>query len=141
MLNVVEPSGSPDVDEFTCEWLCIRVARKLKAADVIDVLADLFITRGTPGSIRSDNGPEFAAMQARQHGPAALLARLASARAGGDADNAAHAARHPRAKKISSTQASYALTFRLEHLLGVGHGDLKRLSASAPPLSPTLLKT
>ena len=49
------------VDEFTREALAIRVARNLKAADVIDVLADLFITRGTPTHIRSDNGPEFAA--------------------------------------------------------------------------------
>ena len=53
MLNVV--------DEFTRECLAIRVGRKLKATDVIDVLADLFILRGTPGHIRSDNGPEFAA--------------------------------------------------------------------------------
>ncbi len=37
------------------------VARKLKAADVIDVLSDLFILRGVPGHIRSDNGPEFIA--------------------------------------------------------------------------------
>ena len=50
------------VDEFTREVLAIRVARQLKAADVIDVLADLFITRGTPAYIRSDNGPEFAAI-------------------------------------------------------------------------------
>ena len=28
---------------------------------MIDVLSDLFILRGTPGHIRSDNGPEFAA--------------------------------------------------------------------------------
>ncbi len=49
------------VDEFTREALAIRVARQLKAVDVIDVLADLFITRGTPVHIRSDNGPEFAA--------------------------------------------------------------------------------
>lgn len=33
----------------------------LRSADVIDVLADLFIMRGIPGSIRSDNGPEFVA--------------------------------------------------------------------------------
>jgi hypothetical protein len=39
----------------------IRVGRRLKAADVIDVLADLFILRGIPGYIRSDNGPEFVA--------------------------------------------------------------------------------
>ena len=37
------------------------VARKLKAIDVIDVLSDLFILRGVPGHIRSDNGPEFVA--------------------------------------------------------------------------------
>jgi hypothetical protein len=37
------------------------VARKLKAIDVIDVLSDLFILRGIPGHIRSDNGPEFVA--------------------------------------------------------------------------------
>jgi hypothetical protein len=36
MLNVV--------DEFTHECLAIRVARKLKAAEVIDVLSDLFIS-------------------------------------------------------------------------------------------------
>lgn len=49
------------VDEFTRECLAIRVARKLKAVDVIDVLSDLFILRGVPGHIRSDNGPEFIA--------------------------------------------------------------------------------
>jgi transposase InsO family protein len=53
MLNVI--------DEFTHECLAIRVARKLKAADVIDVLSDLFILRGVPEHIRSDNGPEFVA--------------------------------------------------------------------------------
>jgi putative transposase len=54
------------VDEFTREALAIRVARKLKAADVIDVLADLFIMRGTPTHIRSDNGPEFAATAVKE---------------------------------------------------------------------------
>ena len=49
------------VDEFTRECLAIRVARKLKAIDVIDVLSDLFILRGVPGHVRSDNGPEFIA--------------------------------------------------------------------------------
>jgi len=53
MLNVV--------DEFTHESLAIRVQRKLKSIDVIDVLADLFVERGVPGHIRSDNGPEFIA--------------------------------------------------------------------------------
>ena len=49
------------VDEFTHECLAIRVARRLKAVDVIDVLSDLFILRGIPGHVRSDNGPEFVA--------------------------------------------------------------------------------
>ena len=38
-----------------------RDGRKLGSADMIDVLAGLFINRGTPGFIRSDNSPEFAA--------------------------------------------------------------------------------
>ena len=50
------------VDEFTREALAIRVARRLSASDVIDVLADLFLAQGTPLHIRSDNGPEFAAI-------------------------------------------------------------------------------
>jgi transposase InsO family protein len=49
------------VDEFTREALAIRVARKLGAADVIDVLSDLFVARGVPAHVRSDQGPEFVA--------------------------------------------------------------------------------
>ena len=59
-LNVVDDlilSLSKD----THECLAIRVARKLKSTDVIDVLSDLFILRGMPEHIRSDNGPEFIA--------------------------------------------------------------------------------
>jgi transposase InsO family protein len=37
------------------------VARKLKAVGVTDVLSDLFILRGIPSRIRSDDGPEFVA--------------------------------------------------------------------------------
>jgi transposase InsO family protein len=49
------------VDEFTREALAIRVARQLSSTDVIDVLADLFVGRGVPVHIRSDQGPEFIA--------------------------------------------------------------------------------
>ena len=38
----------------------------LKSTDVIDVLSDLFILRGVPGHIRSDNGPEFIAQAVRE---------------------------------------------------------------------------
>jgi transposase InsO family protein len=58
MLNVI--------DEFTRECLAIRVDRKLKSLDVIDVLSDLFILRGVPEHVRSDNGPEFIAKAVRQ---------------------------------------------------------------------------
>jgi putative transposase len=49
------------VDEFSREALAIRIARKLPSIDGIDTLADLFIARGTPTHIRSDQGPEFVA--------------------------------------------------------------------------------
>ena len=58
MLNVL--------DEFTRESLAMRVRRKLSSADVIDVPTNLFIVRGIPGYIRSDNGPEFVAAAVRQ---------------------------------------------------------------------------
>src|SRR5215217_6232267 len=53
----------PDVlDEFTHECLATRVARELKAIDVVDALSDLFLLHGAPGhELRSDNGPEFVA--------------------------------------------------------------------------------
>src|SRR5262249_8161383 len=47
--------------EVSPECFAIRVARKLKAIDVIAVLSELFILRGIPAYIRSDNGPEFVA--------------------------------------------------------------------------------
>ena len=54
------------IDEFTRECLAIRVGRRLRSADVIDVLSDLFILRGVPSFIRSDNGPEFVAKAVRE---------------------------------------------------------------------------
>ena len=43
----------------------IRVKRKLNSTEVIDALTDLFILRGAPAYIRSDNGPEFIAEAVR----------------------------------------------------------------------------
>lgn len=54
------------IGEFTRECTAIRVERKLKAFDVTGVLSDLFIQRGIPGHIRSDNGPEFIAKALRE---------------------------------------------------------------------------
>jgi hypothetical protein len=43
------------IDEFSRESLAIRVA----TTDVIDALCELFVLRGIPAHIRSDNSPEF----------------------------------------------------------------------------------
>ncbi|EBA14455.1 transposase orfB [Roseobacter sp. SK209-2-6] len=53
------------IDEHSRECLAIKVKRKLNSVDVIDALTDLFILRGAPAFIRSDNGPEFVAQAAR----------------------------------------------------------------------------
>ena len=53
------------LDEYSRECLAIRVKRKLNSTDVVDVLTDLFIMRGVPAFIRSDNGPEFVAKAVR----------------------------------------------------------------------------
>jgi transposase InsO family protein len=53
------------IDEYTRECLAIKVDRTLKAFDVIEQLADLFVARGTPDFIRSDNGSEFTALVVR----------------------------------------------------------------------------
>jgi len=57
MLNVI--------DEYTRECLAIDVARRLKFDDVPERLSHLFVRRGVPEHIRSDNGPEFTAMAVR----------------------------------------------------------------------------
>ena len=49
------------LDEFTRESLAIEVDRSIRAKDVILVLEYLFMVRGAPKFIRSDNGPEFIA--------------------------------------------------------------------------------
>ncbi len=53
------------LDEYSRECLAIRVKRKLNSTEVIDALTDLFILRGVPAYIRSDNGPEFIAEAVR----------------------------------------------------------------------------
>jgi transposase InsO family protein len=57
MLNII--------DEFTRECLAIEIGRKLSSTNVVDVLSQLFIERGVPEHIRSDNGPEFIAKRVR----------------------------------------------------------------------------
>ena len=54
------------VDEYTRECLALEVDRGMTSEDVLDVLRDLFVIRGVPKYIRSDNGPEFIAQAIRQ---------------------------------------------------------------------------
>ena len=51
------------IDEYTRECLVSHVARRIRSQDVILILADLFLQRGCPQFIRSDNGPEFIAKE------------------------------------------------------------------------------
>ena len=53
------------IDEYERECLAVKVARRLTSHDVVEVLTDLFIQRGVPVYIRSDNGPEFIAKRVR----------------------------------------------------------------------------
>ncbi len=58
MLNII--------DEYSRECLRILVKRHITSQDVIDQLFELFIFRGIPEHIRSDNGPEFTAKAIRR---------------------------------------------------------------------------
>jgi transposase InsO family protein len=49
------------IDEYTRESLAIKVERNLKTEDVQEILTELFIRKGIPEYIRSDNGSEFTA--------------------------------------------------------------------------------
>ena len=53
-------------DEYTRECLALEVDRSITAERVLDVLTNLFLTRGVPQHIRSDNGPEFIAQAIRR---------------------------------------------------------------------------
>ena len=53
------------IDEHTRESLAIIVKRRLNSMDVLLTLADLFIRKGVPDYIRSDNGSEFTARMIR----------------------------------------------------------------------------
>ena len=54
------------VDEYSRECLAIMVARRLWSTEVLETLAELFVTYGLPAHLRSDNGPEFTATLIRQ---------------------------------------------------------------------------
>ena len=49
------------INEYRWECLAIDVARRLASENALERLSDLFVRRGVPDHIRSDNGPEFTA--------------------------------------------------------------------------------
>ena len=55
----------PIVDEYTRECLSIDVGRRLNSEHVLARLAQLFVERGPPTSVRSDNGPACTATAVR----------------------------------------------------------------------------
>jgi len=63
-------------DEFTREGLALEVERSMTCGGVLDVLRELFITRGVPRHVRSDNGPEFIARVIRDYLQAAGVGTL-----------------------------------------------------------------
>jgi putative transposase len=54
------------IDEYSRECLAIVTKRSLKSGDVLEALENLFIDRGMPDHIRSDNGSEFTAIVVRE---------------------------------------------------------------------------
>lgn len=54
------------MDEFTRECLASEVAFSIKAHDVIELLRYLFLVRGCPAYLRSDNGSQFTARRVKQ---------------------------------------------------------------------------
>ena len=54
------------LDEYTRECLALEVERRMTARDVLAILTRLEAQHGTPGAIRSDNGPEFIARAVQQ---------------------------------------------------------------------------
>ena len=56
----------PMIDEYTRECLAMTVNCHITCWDVIDQLFQLFVLRGIPEYLRSDNGPEFTAREIRR---------------------------------------------------------------------------
>ena len=54
------------IDDASRECLALPVARRLHSEDVLAALAELFVTRGPPAHIRSNNGPETIAKAVQQ---------------------------------------------------------------------------
>ena len=54
------------IDEFTRECLASIPKRKWQHMQIVEILSDLFLSKGTPAYLRSDNGSEFTATKLRE---------------------------------------------------------------------------
>lgn len=54
------------VDDFTRQCVALEVDRSMTSGGVADVLIGLFVGRGVPTHVRSDNGPEYIARTIRR---------------------------------------------------------------------------
>ncbi len=54
------------IDEYSKECLASIPKRSWKHTDVLEILSGLFVVKGSPGYIRSDNGSEFTAKKLRE---------------------------------------------------------------------------
>ncbi|HUT73506.1 MAG TPA: integrase core domain-containing protein, partial [Armatimonadota bacterium] len=54
------------IDEYSRECLAIDIERRLTSEDVLERLGQLFVERGVPAYLRSDNGSEFIANAVRE---------------------------------------------------------------------------
>ncbi len=54
-------TNAPLIDEYTRECLAIKVARKFRSHEFLDILFNLFMEHGVPDHIRSDNGSDYTA--------------------------------------------------------------------------------
>lgn len=54
------------IDEYTRECLASIPKRRWVHTDIIEVLSGLFVMKGSPGYVRSDNGAEFTATKLRE---------------------------------------------------------------------------
>ena len=68
------------IDEHSRECLAIVVARRLRSDDVMACLSNLFVQRGGPDRIRSDNGPEFSRRPLAQSAERQAVRHLARAK-------------------------------------------------------------
>jgi len=54
------------IDEFSRECVACATLRRFRSREVMEVLGKLFLERGCPDHVRSDNGPEFIAKALRE---------------------------------------------------------------------------